>query len=955
MAITIPDLTPLVYDPTRMQQLILNNIANKEIMDPTNPFVMLVEAATVLASASAVESVSALRTIYPSLATRPEDLLHHINDTELANVFSHPAKSNIIFYASVRDLRNNGVRPIGSTSATMTIPTGTEVMVHNIIFTLLNDINVSLYDSGSVFVEELVSTDPIASNSLGILPSGIVTFEDGEPWVMFETTLAQVKKNVVIRPVSVSEGFKVPLVHSDKYHYSDLFYKNAASGNAWVRLVTSHSDTYIDPNTPTAFITVADGTVTYEIPDVYLISGQVSGDIKIVMYETLGAIDVPLHKYGTNDYTLTISPDITTPSAATTSNIAMVCNSRDSAVGGVTGYTFAELRQSIINNTLGHTTLPVTDAQLVKNANVAGFELHKALDIITDRIYIASRSMPQSTGNLVYSKPDVYFNTLTLDQASIDNCPVITNGARVTIPSHTLMADNNGSMRLLTVSEVAVLDTLPNNDLVSYMNNNKLYYSPYHYYIDTGVTSSTETRVFDLDTPKINTIRIVGKNINVTPRGNIGQYGITRTSTGYQLITTVLTNGDFDALGGSIFGQLTIPTHDGGSVANVGGVYDNANKLMTFDLGTNFDVDMNGSLSVSGVTSPIANPLLGLGFKAAVYIYTEDPGVANNDPVKQYRTDIVDVVGHVANIANVTVLDVEELDIVLGAQLTDIWSKLYVTYTDNMYKRYVADKALVYKANEYQIDPTTGSTVMTRVVGGVTETYSVLLHSIGDPVLDTVTNLPLYEYRSGDVILDANTGLPVIDPVYGTVRHMDMLVLEAAYIKATGTVNTNYVTSVKDTIDSWLYTALPALNAKVIENTRILFKSFREIVPIIITGNSINISVPYAVSPKVTIYSSKVKYTTPEMDNIRSMVGYIIHKHLDMVTVNIPAMNAEVMSVMDGSVVAARVSGIIPGDAVEIFTAADPTTRLGLNKRLELSPTGERFVAYDITLEIHQV
>jgi len=955
VAITVPDLTPLVYDPTRMQQLILNNMNNMEIMDPTNPFVMLMEAATSLASASAVESVSALRSIYPSLATKPEDLLHHISDRELANVFSHPARSSVIFYISARDLRNNGVRPNNASNVYVTIPNGTEVSVHNTIFTLLNDINVSLYDNGSVFVEELMSPDPVATNSLGILPSGIVTFEDGEPWVMFETLLTQVKKNSVIRPVSVAEGFKLVLSHSDKYHYSEVFYKSSATSNQWSRINTSHSDTYIDPNVPTMFISVTDGTVTYEIPDVYLISGQLSGDVKIVMYETLGSINLPLHKYGTNDFGITISTDITTPSAAAISNIAMVCNSRDNAVGGVTGYTFAELRSSIINNALGHTTLPVTDAQLTKNANVAGFELHKALDIVTERIYIASRSMPADTSNLVYSKPDIYFNSLVLDQASIDNSPVIATPLNIIIPSMTLMMENNGAMRLLTTAESNVVKALPRPELAAYMSNNNLYYSPYHYYIDTKSTSVTETRVFDLDTPVINTIRITGKNINVTPRANIGKYGVVRVADGYELTITVLTNAEFDSIGSPIYGQLTIPTHDNGSVVHVGAVYDTTNKLMTFKLGTNFDIDALGLLSVVNVASPISNPQLSLTHDATIYIYAEDATVAASDSANQYRSNIVDVPTHTVDMANVTVFDVEVLNVRLGRKVDTVWSKLYVTYTDKKYLRHTADKPLVYARNVYEPDPKTGSTTRTRVVNGVTQTYNVLLHKAGDPVLDPVTKAPLYEYRAGDVVLDPNTGLPTIDNTYGIVRHMDMLAVEAEYIMATGTVNTNYVNSIKNVLDSWLYTALPQLSAKVIENTRVLFKSFREIVPVTAKGNSTTLSLPHSVSPKITIYSTTAKYTTPEIDNIRSIAGYIIHKHLDMQTTSLLEINKEIMAALDASVVSVRVGNIVPGDAVDIFTVSDPTTRLGLNKRLDISPTGELFVIYDIVVEVHKV
>jgi len=273
MPITVPDLAPFIFDPARAQQLVLSNINNFQINEPTNPFVMLTEAATVIAGASALESAAALRRMYPSLATQPHELMPHVTGNELANVFSHPSSANIVFYISVTELRAVGHYVASSKHYETYIPAGTVVNVTNIPFTLLNDIHIKLYESGGVFAEQLQSKDTASNNTLGILPSGIVNFQNGEPWIAVETVLKQLHKSTIIKTVTASEGFTLDVTHSDRYYYSDAYFKNADTQGKWAKLVTTHSDIYIDPTMPTVSILVLDKLIrkTIKIFSVYIV------------------------------------------------------------------------------------------------------------------------------------------------------------------------------------------------------------------------------------------------------------------------------------------------------------------------------------------------------------------------------------------------------------------------------------------------------------------------------------------------------------------------------------------------------------------------------------------------------------------------------------------------------------------------------------------------------------
>ena len=87
MLITTTDLEAYVYDPNRIQRDILTNMAGAldgtvAIQDPTNPFVMLMEATAVNSSNPVIRMKNTLKKIYPDLATEKESLYHHLADDE---------------------------------------------------------------------------------------------------------------------------------------------------------------------------------------------------------------------------------------------------------------------------------------------------------------------------------------------------------------------------------------------------------------------------------------------------------------------------------------------------------------------------------------------------------------------------------------------------------------------------------------------------------------------------------------------------------------------------------------------------------------------------------------------------------------------------------------------------------------------------------------------------------
>jgi len=950
--ITPSELVPMIYDPARIQQKILSNVTAYNINEASNPFIMLMEAASTLSAASAIEAAGSIKKLYPSLATDPTDILHHISDKELPNVFSTPAETSIIFYISVRDLRSSGYRATGATYSETIIPAGTEVSVTNVPFTLLNDISVKLYDGGSVFAEQLLSNDPNANNSLGVLASGIVNFEDGEPWIAIETMLTQLKKNVITNAITVSEGFKLDVKHTDKYHSSEVFFKSSGTNNQWAQLVNSHSDSYIDPAVPTVFISVMDNLVTYEIPDVYLISGMVSGEVMINMYETVGYLDMPIHKYSMSDFLITLNTATNSPIAATIANIAIAANSRDTVNGGKTGYTFDELKNMIVNNSLGSSSLPITFTQLQASANRYGFEIFNASDLVTERIYMAMKNMSRYSSNLVYAKPDIFFNTVNVDVVALNNsnAAIINNSTQLMIPSDTVFKEVNGVVSVVTDAEMSTINAITTpGEVVSYMNTHRLFYTPYYYIIDTTTTGATETKVFDLDAPVLSNIKIEYKNLNVPERVNVGKYGLFKTSSGYDFVITILANSDFNNTNTTLFrGQLSIAMYNGGSVLHIAGTYDPATTKMTFPIRTKMNLDASDRFEVLNGVSDITNKYLDLITKGSIYLYTTDSNVVdpNNELVSEIMT--------AGSSTNLTVLDKEVIDIEFGNRINTIWNPMYSTYTPRMYLKHTVTKPLVYKQDVYKLDPLTGSAITTYVdAAGVTQTKTTLLHAKGDPVLDA-NGVPINEYTAGDTQLGAD-GKPVIDLQSGVARHIDVLMLDYMFKVANSSVGQNYLTAVTDTLRSWLFNDMASINALALENTKILYRSYKKSEPVEVGVESTITRVPYVVTPIVTVYSTRASYTTAEIHTMKTEIGYIIHEHLDMLTINLGDTKTAILNALDSSVVSVKLSNIEVSQNGEIFNMVNPMTRLTPAKSLSLNSNNEYIVNYNIDLKIHTV
>lgn len=953
MSLTKDQIQGYIYDPSKIQKLILEYLeqSNEDklaVIDPTNPFTMLLEAAAVTASNAVTEINNVTRKQYPSLANVEDDIFHHITDNELTNMFAVPAEVAINFYVNIIDMKANGYRPDGANYVQTTIPKDTSINILDTYLTLLNDITVRLYDNSSVYVEQHLNSDnDLAYDDIGTLQGEIITSSEGTPWIKFTTKIKQLRKYTVNKAVLASTGFKQIINITDKYCFAQISYKNDTTNGVYKIISKTHSEDYIDPQVPTCYISLYDKNILFKIPDVYLVEGMISGNVNIDVYDTKGKIYLPIDKYTPADFVITLGDTNASASTLSAKKMSIMADSKSILDGGRDNSTMEELRSSIINNTTGDIDLPITDYQLTRLSELNGFTIVKATDVVTSRLYYALKSLPNYDSSLIYAKADVFFNTCKLVLEDIKNYDnIVVNDDIFIIKSNNIFKEDNGVITLTTPEQLKYIQGLENIKLINHLEDTKYFFNPFYYIITLDEDYAT-SRVYDLDNPDITATRILEKNLTLTPRVNINKYGVIKSPTGYRIIVTLTPNTEFSELEeGSVKLQMKLPLFGSNTYAYIDADYNKVNDMYAFDIITDLNINSDNLLDLKNGVSDIATKRFALDADVLIYIMSTDASVL--DPSKFLQDEI-----YVNDTKTYVVFTKEQLSITFGTELDHIYNKLYNAYTQRKYRTYDYDVPAVYEEDVYQQDPKTGSIFSVTSNNISTNLEYKVLHKKGDPILDKEGN-PTYKYKKGDTILDTN-GNPIIDTSGGLVRYIDMLLLEYEFYRANSTAYTQYKDNVLSTLKKYITSDLKDINNKLLENTKVLYRSYKssEYITIIINNNySI---IPYNIIPDVTLYMSNTSTLTNDLlEEYKNTIGSVFNDYLDNSILKLEDLKTKIKEKIGSTVTGVKITGIEPTNA-EVINIKDENTKLVLNKVLSLNKNNEYVVKYDIKLTVQYI
>ncbi len=861
-------------NPNLIQQYTLNllyGITNGQvdIVDPTNPFIFLLEASTINSAAAIQESIIATQRLYPSLIRTTKDLYLHMSDYDYIDIFSTPANGKFTFLVNLNDIIQNAIQVPNKPYSQITIAENSYITVGQYTFTLLYPIDILYYDNGTFLVQYDTSRpnelQPISSY---ILDHDIITDTNNVQWLKFSANINQIVISSQQYVMDNSEYFQQTIEYSNLYYYSRVFYLDENLNN-WVEMKVTYNDQVFNPNTPTALIQVLNGSIVVNIPQIYLDNDLISSNIRVDVYTTLGEIEVNMAGYNPNQYTsvlTAINESTLNEYTNAMNNVQYIWYSDDMISGGVSTVGFNEIKQNLINNALNGRQLPITNAQAQAYTKYQGFTLVRNIDVVTDRQFKAIQSLPPSNNSFQVPSLNTSVITVSVNKTNIssDN-KVLINGDTIIITPETILLNNQGTVEFLNISQRQSLNALTLSNLVNEFNNNQYLYTPFYYMIDNS-TNEFITRAYWMGNPQITALNYISANATTGYKVSTNSYVITKVSSGY--ILTLVNTGDSGYLklnNTEVFCQIAFKPY-GQNFYVYMTAYAEPNKasnggfIFNFNISSNFYFDINNTIDLGSFVTPITNnftPRTPLEQVIDVMYGVDQTAVgyiANNAQLNIFNSTYTT--------SNATIITHEQIDVNYGTYLNNLWIKSSIYNGQPSYLTYPNNVPLLYDKPVFQTDPINGS--IFNIVDGEIQ-YNVL-YNVGDPVLDSEGN-PVYAHYAGDLVLDSN-GNPIQIGQSDNTYVLDMVFYDGVYRIASDPNVTNYVQLSTNTLAEWATTTMDQINNVLFEQTTIYYSptNSNTLINCMVNSGS-QVSLAANLTPVINIYLDQSSYNNTNLTN----------------------------------------------------------------------------------------
>ena len=954
------------YNPSAIQRTILDyldEITNGEVdvVDPTNPFVFLLESSSVNTAVAITENLNNLRKQYPSLAQTEEDLYLHMSDKDFINRFAVPSETDFTVVIQVNDMYSKMVYDSVNKCGKLTIPRDTEFTIDDNVFTLQYPIDIKRFDNGIV----QVNYDTTVSSPLSTLSSNIIDYvvrRDGNnlDWMFFKIPVAQFVIQTTYFPVQLSSIFSYNINFNDQFYFARVFYRNTGTSNLWQEMIVTHTDQVFDPFSPTAVLKVYTSSIlNISIPKIYFTSGLVSGDVRVDIYTTKGELTINLSNFkmssfGTRLKAIDETRDLNDYTAALV-NATYYTYSDQLVSGGTNGIDFETLRQRVIFNSVGDRQLPITNNQLEAYVANKGFDLVKNIDVITNRIFLATQKLPKPINTKLLTSANIGIGTLVTNVgylSSVDK--VALNNDRQTILSNNLFKNTNGILKLLTAAERNAIEALPRSEFLSRVNSNDYLYNPFYYVLDNS-TSEFEVRAYNLDYPLASNLSFMTQNQSLQLPVNTGSYVLEKVSAGYKLTVVTKSGNYYKQLEDNLVGlQLSYLPVGESDYAYINGTFLGLNgseeRVYEFLLETDYDLDKQNSLSITN-SRMFSNENIRNWISLTVDINLFYTTISLTDTYVPDESDAL--LGKFMLPATSACVTHEILTLELGANLSNLWSRSRSFATGMDYERYVDDVPMLYEQIVYDVDPSTNSIFSIDTNG---ELVYHILHNLGDPVLDEQGS-PVLKHRKGDVVTD-NAGLPIVVTSLSVDKEVDMLFVDGKYYFATDVSFVNYKAEVAAVLDTWITNDIVAIQDLLLEQTKIYFYPKTTIGMVkVYTDNNQEDMVASEQSLTVSLYVNKTVYN--DID-IRTMMKNYAIKTIDSFinnsVINITEIETTLKTNYGESVKAVDIYGL-GGDTknYKVVNLAAEHNRLSLRKLLVQQQDGSMIIQEAVSVDFYNV
>lgn len=962
----------LQRDALEVIRKVLNN--ENGLISAENPVALCLEMSAIQTAGSIGKSWLLNRRQYPISALTHEDLYYHLSDLDWVGVFGYPSKAKFVVSFEYEELIQI-LKPLpDGNGSLLRIPKGMQITVGGIDFLLDYPINIlQLKHGGFRVTYDTEEKSPIQTLSSNILPHEVSSAMLGMKRLSFVVEMVQCKEITIEEGITANLNIGVEKTFTDFYSHSRVWH--GSDGVGWKELKTTHCPDIYDPYSPTAIlrlienIETEDYTLKITVPKVYnqqiqstggQIVGTLGSRIRASIYTTLGDVDINLDAYTPDQYKYDFYPsalrkndysDLGGYSSALKSLRSIVIFSRDHVNQGRDPLTFEELRERVINNTVGQNEIPVSHRAITDRALDEKFKIIKAVDYVTNRAYWAVRGMPQPESSKLITPAAASIETLTTTIANlVGSGTTRDNGPRVTITPESIYSMNNGKMNILNLRDIKDIQKMSVENRAKRINSQEMFYSPFHYVVDNE-NDTIKLRPYYLDGPECLTKYYNDSNQKIDISLTVSdKYSIRRSLSGYIIRVEMQSNDVYKKLDNDRYwAQLLIKPSGDKANSYIQGKFIGRNKdnepIFEFEIKTNFDVDDQHNLIVNNLSFlnvgemdiPVRledNFELLFGFFGALDGWT--------------RVQLDDRIGfHLLGNdgQDAKALLSESLHIRLGYHLKWLWSRGRTYADDVSYQVYTKDVPALYTEDVYGEDKATNSII--NIVNG--KPVYTIRHRKGTPILDNAGK-PIHLHREGDPVLDDN-GQPVVKEPRKIIRRLELMVIDATYWFATDDIAGLYRNELVKMFIDWLVSDLSPLNEKTLEQTGIFFYPSATMGQLrVIYNNGIETYINAAQSLVIHLTVSRQVYNNPDiLQKIRESTIAVLNNELSKETVSISTIIARLVKEHGDDVIGLNVTNLGGNDRIVSFTVMDEGKRATIRKRLNVQSDETLSVVEDVS------
>ena len=945
------------FNPTAICQVALDileevNSGNRLIVDPTNPFMFLLEASAVNASAAMSCFADYSRKQYCVMAQDEDEIYMHMSDRDFLGRFGNPSRTSMVMLLSLEEVYAKALPTGIPQMKKVVIPRHTTFTVAGYSFMMQYPIELRVMSHGGLNVIHDVSKQ----SPFLLLESNVVEHEivniDGTVFVCLHIPVLQLESQVHYPKVNSGILTEATYRFSGQFYYARV-YRSLADGT-WDELRTTHSEQVFDINRPTAVLKVYRDSVKVSIPLAYQVSGQVSNELRVEIYTTSGEISLILNNYPPNAYQATWldydNDDQGLYSAPLKAFNAISVYSEATVSGGSNSMDFDTVRERLISTSLGDQQLPITNLHLKTNLTDAGFNMVANLDFLTNRQFLATRTLPIPEDRSFYTGMASTMGTLQGSLLDLRNLHGVTdNDRRITLTPKVLYKNDDSILTVIHSQAIENIEAKRSTDLfVNEVSGKNYLWSPFYYVLDVN-DDYFNTRAYHLDNPSISSKTFVEENAGLGLVIGTENYDIEKIPAGYRLVITTKSGKAYKELSQSqrhVVLSFEAPEENGRASLLGTLIYtdpDTDECSYEFLIETNYDIDSNHNLVVENFTifGSVQKCTLRLKDKFSLVYGVTDylyQGMALS-PIDSLTDSSVVPAGHFGVIH-------EELNFVLGHSMDSLWTNSRSVVGTEGYHTYETDVPSTYTSTVYKRDPLTGAYLITVVDD---EPVFEVLHEIGDIV--TVGGTTQYKHRKGDLVLDSQ-GQPIVTSPRNVQRQVDLFLVDGLFYFADAETTRAYTNSIPDLLVGWLHNDISRLSENLLEITELFYYPQRTtgyVDALVLEGFEIRLEVEQKL--KIELYMTKNGYEDhPLRKSIETSILEILASEFTNQTVRSIDIENRIIASAKDQVITASVSGLGGNGDYRVVSITDDSARFGIRKKLQALADGTYSVTDDVTI-----